>query len=306
MSQYTLQVKEKPIVYSLLIEENIVNYSFVVDENEDEFAITMSNDCCCNYIEGQIFGVLSVTSNPPQYVDNTDPRNPIINFQLILDILAEISPTESDPIFEAWLDTNPLADFLTEELDPVFSAWLLTNPIPTLVSQLTNDAGYLTSVTTPTLQEVLDNNHDLVDGNNFQGTDAGIGNIGLNIVAFGNESAMNNTGNKIISMGSQTLNGNSGNNIIALGHQSLGGIDGNTSDNVNAFGFRAGLNNLYKNVNLFGFLAEADADNQTVFSKWVSGVTKYLGRLSFTSITENRKWFYINYHFNKFELSLKW
>ena len=30
----------------------------------------------------------------------------------------------------------------------------------------------------PTLQEVLDNNHDLVDGNNFQGTSAGVDNTG--------------------------------------------------------------------------------------------------------------------------------
>jgi hypothetical protein len=37
---------------------------------------------------------------------------------------------ETDPIFEAWLLTNPLAGFLTEEADPVFQAWLLTDPIP--------------------------------------------------------------------------------------------------------------------------------------------------------------------------------
>ncbi|MFY7885043.1 MAG: hypothetical protein ACOVOV_09395, partial [Dolichospermum sp.] len=38
---------------------------------------------------------------------------------------------------------------------------------------------------TPTLQEVLDNNHDLVDGNFFAGTEAGDLNTGININALG-------------------------------------------------------------------------------------------------------------------------
>lgn len=39
------------------------------------------------------------------------------------------SSDETDPIFNAWLLTNPLAGFLTSESDPIFTAWLLTNPI---------------------------------------------------------------------------------------------------------------------------------------------------------------------------------
>ena len=35
--------------------------------------------------------------------------------------------TESDPIFQAWLDTNPLSGYLTSESDPVFAAWQLAN-----------------------------------------------------------------------------------------------------------------------------------------------------------------------------------
>ena len=38
------------------------------------------------------------------------------------------------------------------------------------------------SGSTPTLQQVLDNNHDLVNGNNFQGTFAGAGNTGTNVI----------------------------------------------------------------------------------------------------------------------------
>ena len=42
---------------------------------------------------------------------------------------------------------------------------------------------------TPTLQQVLDFNHDLVDGNNFQGTGAGVGNTGTDVIALGTNSA---------------------------------------------------------------------------------------------------------------------
>ena len=68
--------------------------------------------------------------------------------------------TETDPVFQQWLDSNPLAGFLTNELDPVFLAWLATNPLSSfLTSELdpvflawlaTNPlAGLLTSETDP-------------------------------------------------------------------------------------------------------------------------------------------------------------
>ena len=221
----------------------------------------------------------------------------------------------------------------------------------------------------PTLQEVLDNNHDLVDGNNFQGTLAGNGNSGVNVIGIGDGVAQansgsnivsigsdancaENTGNNVIALGSDTASANSGNNVVALGFEALndnsaddviaigqgssqsnsgtnlvalgsGSAQNNSGDNVNAFGGNgpaagnigdnvnaignsaaqsntadhvnalgqsAGINNTFKNVNLFGYNATADAENQTVFSKWVSGVNKYLARLSFNNITGNRKW----------------
>ena len=126
-------------------------------------------------------------------------------------------------------------------------------------------------ITTPTLQQVLDNNHDLVDGNNFQGTGAGV---------F-------NTGNQVIGFGTGTVNSNSGVNVNAFGVQAL---IANTGRNVNGFGEEVGASNTYKNVNLFGYRASADADNQNVFSKWISSTTRYLGRLSFNNITDARKW----------------
>lgn len=84
----------------------------------------------------------------------------------------------------------------------------------------------------PTLQEVLDYNHDLVDGNNFQGTGAGIGNTGVKNNGFGDTALKDNTGN-----------------------------------NVNANGQSSGKGNIYDNVNLFGQFSTADANNQTVFAK---------------------------------------
>jgi len=126
-------------------------------------------------------------------------------------------------------------------------------------------------ISTPTLQQVLDNNHSLTNGNNFQGTGSGYGNTAININAFGSQAIQNNTAD----------------NVNAFGFQVF---QGNTGSHVNAFGYQAGALNIYKNVNLFGYRALADADNQTVFSKWVSGTTKYLGKLSFNNITDDRKW----------------
>jgi hypothetical protein len=126
-------------------------------------------------------------------------------------------------------------------------------------------------ISTPTLQQVLDNNHDLTNGNNFQGTGAGV---------F-------NTGNQVIGFGTGTLNSNSGVSVNAFGVQAL---QANTANHVNGFGQEVGASNTYKNVNLFGYRAYADANNQTVFSKWISGSTTYLGRLSFNNITDARKW----------------
>lgn len=124
---------------------------------------------------------------------------------------------------------------------------------------------------TPTLQEVLDFNNDLFTGNNFQGTGAGAGQTGEDVNAFGHNSAISNNKDNVNAFGFQSAYDNSG-------------------DNVNAFGFNAGASNTFKNINAFGFEARADADNQTIFSKWISGVTKYLGRLSFNNITADRKW----------------
>ena len=171
----------------------------------------------------------------------------------------------------------------------------------------------------PTLQQILDNNHDLVDNNNFQGTEAGEDNTGTDVNAFGfraaapnsgahvnafgqyaaknntaqdvnafgQQAAQDNTGTSINAFGLSSAQDNTGNDVNAFGSQSA---QNNTGDYVNSFGWRAGFSNTFKNVNLFGYNATADADNQTVFSKWVTGTTKYLARLSYNNITADRKW----------------
>ena len=119
----------------------------------------------------------------------------------------------------------------------------------------------------PTLQQVLDNNNDLVDGNFLVGIAAGDGNVGININAFGELSALNNEGSDVNSLGNNATNGNLGND-------------------VNAFGFGAGVDNTFNNINLFGENAQADENGQTVLSK--DGTI--MARISTTDLTDSRKY----------------
>jgi hypothetical protein len=169
--------------------------------------------------------------------------------------------------------------------------------------------------TIPTLQQVLDNNNDLIEGKNFQGTEAGLDNLGTNINALGIfsskgnigtyvnslgfASAQDNTGNQVNALGSQSAKSNSGvdvnamgtnsaknntgNNINALGNSSA---DRNTGSDVNALGFLAAAFNTFNNVNLFGAFASADENGQTVFGK----TSAIFARLSTLLLTATRKY----------------
>ena len=88
---------------------------------------------------------------------------------------------------------------------------------------------------TPTLQQVLDFNHDLVNGNNFQGTGAGVGNIGTNVIALGTNSARNNTGNNVTASGTYSAYCNTGDGVTASGYQSA---YCNTGGSLTALGYR--------------------------------------------------------------------
>jgi hypothetical protein len=148
-----------------------------------------------------------------------------------------------------------------------------------------------------TLQEVLDNNHDLVDGNNFQGTNAGVDNTGENVNAFGQNAADSNTQDNINAFGQSAAAGNSGTSVNAFGRNAALDNEGNivnafgpesaklntgdyvnsmgnnscydnAGDYVNAFGRSAANGNQGNHVNAFGVDAGLNnqLSNKTIFS----------------------------------------
>ena len=117
----------------------------------------------------------------------------------------------------------------------------------------------------PTLQEVLNNNHALDNGRNFQGEDAGYLQTGVDVNFFGTTAGLEQSGNNVNGYGNSALKGNSGND-------------------VSGFGNGAGNGNTFNRVNLFGPYAQADADNQTVFSNYA-----YNLRLDFGNIVSSDK-----------------
>jgi hypothetical protein len=137
--------------------------------------------------------------------------------------------------------------------------------------------------TIPTLQEVLNNNHDLVGGNNFQGTDAGNVNSGNNVNAFGINSAFNNSGSFVNALGNSSAQNNTAPNVNAIGN---GSAFNNSGSYVNAIGSSSAQNNIFSNVNLFGQNVTADENGQTVFGK----TNTIFARLSTLLLTATRKY----------------
>lgn len=147
-----------------------------------------------------------------------------------------------------------------------------------------------------TLQQVLDLNHNLVDGKNYQGTFAGLSNTGININAFGTGAAQGNNGDGVNALGYQAGLSNTGFYVNALGDYSASSNSGynvnafgntaaisNSGSNVNAFGPDAGTLNSYNNVNLFGYNASATAHDQTVLAGG-----SYMARLGYGGLTTDR------------------
>jgi hypothetical protein len=166
----------------------------------------------------------------------------------------------------------------------VDSRWILDDGDVYVCTDDTTGAAVwvLQSSGTPTLQEVLDNNHDLVDGLNFQGTNAGLGNTGINVIGIGDGVAQANSGNNVVSIGSDancaenigdnvialgidTASSNSGSYVVAMGFGSLSAntadeavaigrecAQSNTGDFLIALGSASAQNNTGDNVNAFG------------------------------------------------------
>lgn len=118
-----------------------------------------------------------------------------------------------------------------------------------------------------TLQEVLDNNHDLVDGNNFQGTQAGLNQTGTNVIALGTNSGEENTGQLNVFAGQESGRYNTGDDVVALGYLSS---NSNEGDNVVSFGSNAAKSNQGSFVNGIG--ATAAYENQ---GNYVNAIGRY-------------------------------
>lgn len=164
-----------------------------------------------------------------------------------------------------------------------------------------------------TLQQVLNNSTSLTNGRNFQGTNAGTGNLGFNINGFGTNAATNNSGSHVNAFGVDAADNNTANNVNALGrlageNNSSNNLNGlgenagrdnvggevnalgfnsaryNSGNNVNALGNNAGLSNTFNNVSLFGTNAQASANDQLAFSNGAG----FNARVSNTNLTANR------------------
>lgn len=125
-----------------------------------------------------------------------------------------------------------------------------------------------------TLQQVLNYNHSLTNGFNFQGTDAGLNNTGTSdVTGIGTNAAKNNSGEYVVAIGLNAGLSNTKNHLNAIGSGAGNQNDGlfvsaigsaaavqNLGDFVNAIGNGAGAGNEGDSVNAFGYAA---ADTNT-------------------------------------------
>lgn len=74
---------------------------------------------------------------------------------------------------------------------------------------------YVTS-STPTLQQVLTKGSNLTNGLNFQGTGAGSGNTGTDVIGFGQDAGGSNTGSQVVAFGQGAAEGNDLSNVTVF------------------------------------------------------------------------------------------
>jgi co-chaperonin GroES (HSP10) len=175
----------------------------------------------------------------------------------------------------------------------VNSLWTLDDNTTYICTDATTGAAVWTLQTNvPSLQEVLDFNHDLLNGNNFQGSNAGAGGSGATqVIAIGEDAAKNNgpaasylvaigtsagfnntggegvflgvtagidnTGSNVIAINTNSANNNSGNNVIAIGQDAA---SNNTQSYLIGVGVGAGFGN--KGEEVIGIGVNAANDNR--------------------------------------------
>jgi hypothetical protein len=101
----------------------------------------------------------------------------------------------------------------------------------------------------PTLQQVLDFNHDLLSGNNYQGTGAGDGNTGVQVLALGRNAANLNTGSDVNTIGLNSAQQNTGSFVNAIGRSAA---FQNIGSSVNAIGVNAAFRNEGNTISAIG------------------------------------------------------
>ena len=244
-----------------------------------------------------IFGYYKITSIEP-WIPNTNFFVVTVDFLAgngfiyedldylvsLVDKVQDIPPPVWGSITGDIEDQTDLIGYISTELGPYF-----LTPLGTTLEYVRGDGSLATfpTIEIPTLQQVLDNNHNLVNGKNYQGTGAGVSNTGKDVNAFGQDASTSNTGDNQNAFGNKAGVNNTGVNQNAFGIEAG---NNNTGDNVNAFGRQAGFSNTFNNVNLFGDNALADEDGQTVLSK-EDGV---MARLSTVGLTATRKYNFPN------------
>lgn len=102
----------------------------------------------------------------------------------------------------------------------------------------------------------------------FYGYDAGSGNAGLSVNAFGGQSGVNNTGNSLNAFGINAGEDNTGNFVNAFGYSaaSSGIGSGNSGNYVDAFGYGAAKDNSYSKVIALGLNATPTDSNELCLS----------------------------------------
>ena len=113
------------------------------------------------------------------------------------------------------------------------------------------------------IQDVIDYNRDLINGNNYQGTGALAGNSGINASGFGTQAGGANTGNDVNFLGNQAGFQNTGNNVNAIGAATA---LNNIGNDVNAIGNTTAWYNEGSDVNAMGI----NAADQNLASKLIA------------------------------------
>jgi hypothetical protein len=162
-------------------------------------------------------------------------------------------------------------------VDPLNNLWVTAGPptIPSVNDVINQPAGSSVQLS---LQQVLDYNHDLLNGILFMGTGAGDNNTGTFVIGLSSNAAKDNTGNGVIALGPGAANQNNGLQVIAFGQSSanqnlgnqvislgLGSAVQNTGNNVIGIGLDASNQNIGNNVTGIGNnAADGNAGNNVI------------------------------------------